>query len=88
MLWESWLTAIAPILGLTVPQAGIVLGLFFGAVFALLGGLISTENVTITMGIPAFMGILIFTYANWLPYFTGTAIALILALLIAKELSG
>ena len=88
MLWESWLTAIAPILGLTTAQAGNVLGLFFCAVFALLGGLISTENVTITMGIPAFMGMLIFTYANWLPYFTGSAIALILALLIARELSG
>jgi len=57
-------------------------------VFAFLGGLISTENVTITMGIPAFLAVLIFTFANWLPYFTGSAIALIIALLIARELSG
>ena len=88
MLWESWISSIAPILSLTTAQAGVILGLFFSAVFALLGGLISTENVTITMGIPSFFGVLIFTYANWLPYFTGSAIALIMALLIAKELSG
>ena len=88
MLWSDWLTAIAPILGVTVGEAGIILGLLFSAVFALLGGLISTDNVTISMGIPAFMGILIFTFANWLPYFTGSAIALIIALLIARELSG
>ena len=87
MLWSEWLTAIAPILGVTVGEAGIILGLLFSAVFALLGGLISTDNVAISMGIPAFMGILIFTFANWLPYFTGSAIAMILALLIARELS-
>jgi len=40
------------------------------------------------MGIPAFFGCLIFTYAAWLPYFTGGAISLIIALLVAKELSG
>ena len=88
MLWSEWLTAIAPILGLTAGEAGIVLGLLFSMVFALLGGLISADNVTISMGIPALLGILIFTYANWLPYFTGSAIALILALLIAWRLSG
>ena len=88
MLWSEWLTAIAPILGVTVGEAGVILGLLFSAVFSLLGGLISTENVTITMGIPSFFGVLIFTYANWLPYFTGSAIAIIIALLIARELSG
>ena len=88
MLWEDWLTAIAPILSLTVNQAGIVLGLLFTVVFALLGGLITQKNVTISMGIPALMGLLIFTYAAWLPYFTGSAIALIVALLVARELSG
>ena len=88
MLWEDWLTTIAPILSLTVNQAGIILGLLFSVVFALLGGLITQKNVTISMGIPALMGLLIFTYAAWLPYFTGSAIALIVALLVARELSG
>ena len=88
MLWEDWLTTIAPILSLTVNQAGIILGLLFSVVFALLGGLITQKNVAISMGIPALMGLLIFTYAAWLPYFTGSAIALIVALMIAKELSG
>lgn len=88
MLWEPWLTAIAPILGLTVAQAGVVLGLLFSAVFGLCGGLINDEKVVISMGIPAFFGIMIFTYAAWLPYFTGGAIALIIALVVARELSG
>lgn len=88
MLWEDWLTAIAPILGLTVAQAGIVLGLIFSAVFGLCGGLINDERVVISMGIPTFFGLLIFTFAAWLPYFTGGAIALIIGLLVARELSG
>lgn len=87
MLWESWLTAIAPILGLTVQQAGIILGLLFSAVFGLLGGLINDDNVVISMGFPTFLGLLIFTFAAWLPYFTGGAIALIIALAVARELS-
>ena len=88
MLWEDWLTAIAPILGLTVTQAGIVLGLLFSAVFGLCGGLLNSEKVVISMGIPSFFGIMIFTYAAWLPYFTGGAMALIIALVVARELSG
>ena len=88
MLWEPWLTAIAPILGLTVPQAGIVLGLLFSAVFGLCGGLLNSEKVVISMGLPSFFGIMIFTYAAWLPYFTGGAMALIIALVVARELSG
>ena len=88
MLWSEWLTAIAPILGLTVDQAGIILSLVFTVAASLCGGLINDDKVVISMGLPAFMVILVFTYANWLPYFTGSAIALILALLIAKEVSG
>lgn len=88
MLWVEWLTAIAPILGLTVDQAGIVLGLVFTVVFALCGGMINDDNVTMSMGLPGLLGLLLFTYAQWLPYFTGGAIALIVALLIAWRLSG
>jgi hypothetical protein len=88
MLWSDWLTTIAPILGVTVDQAGILLGLFFPGIFALCGGLAVPDHPVISMGVPAFLGVLIFTYAAWLPYFSGGAIALILALLVARELSG
>lgn len=88
MLWVEWLTSIAPILGLTADQAGIVLGLVFTVVLALCGGMISQRNVSISMGLPALLGLLLFTYAQWLPYFTGGAIALVVALLIAWRLSG
>ncbi len=90
MLWEPWLTSIAPILNLTAEQAGVFLGLLFPVVFALCGGMIASgfyQQPAVSMGIPAFLGILIFTYANWLPYFLGAAIAMALALIIAKELS-
>lgn len=88
MLWGEWLATIAPILGVTTAQAGILLGLFFPLIFSLCGGLTAPKYPVISMGIPAFFGILVFTYAAWLPLFTGTAIALIVALLVARELSG
>ncbi len=87
MLWSEWLTAVAPVLGLTVDQAGIILSLVFAMAAALCGGLINDDKVVISMGLPALLGILVFSYAGWMPSFTGGAIALILALLIAWRLS-
>lgn len=88
MLWEAWLTAIAPILGVTVGQAGIVLGLLFSVVFGLCGGLLAPDHITISMGIPTFLVLVLFTYAQWLPLYTGSALALVIALFVARELSG
>ena len=88
MLWESWIASIAPILSLTTAQAGVVLGLLFSVVFGLCGGLLAPKNIAISMGIPTFLGLVLFTYAQWLPLFTGSALALVIALFVARELSG
>ncbi len=88
MLWESWISSIAPILNLTTAQAGVVLGLLFSVVMGLCGGLLAPDHIAISMGIPTVLGLVLFTYALWLPIFTGSALALIIALLVAKELSG
>ena len=88
MLWEPWITSIAPILSLTTAQAGVVLGLLFSVVFGLCGGLLAPDHITISMGIPTVLGLVLFTYAQWLPLFTGSALALVIALFVARELSG
>ena len=88
MLWESWIASIAPILSLTTAQAGVVLGLLFSVVFGLCGGLLSPGHIAISMGIPTVLGLVLFTYAQWLPLFTGSALALVIALFVARELSG
>lgn len=88
MLWESWISSIAPILSLTTAQAGVVLGLLFSVVFGLCGGLLSPRHIMISMGIPTFLGLVLFTYAAWLPLYTGSALALVIGLFVARELSG
>lgn len=88
MLWESWITSIAPILSLTTAQAGVILGLLFSVVIGLCGGLLAPKHIAISMGIPTLLGLVLFTYALWLPLFTGSALALVIALLVARELSG
>jgi hypothetical protein len=88
MLWESWIASIAPVLSLTTAQAGVVLGLLFSVVIGLCGGLQAPDHITISMGIPTLLGLVLFTYAQWLPLFTGSALALVIALFVAKELSG
>ena len=88
MLWEAWLASIAPVLSLTTAQAGVVLGLLFSVVIGLCGGLQAPDHIAISMGIPTFLGLVLFTYAQWLPLYTGSALALVIALFVARELSG
>lgn len=88
MLWESWITSIAPILSVTTAQAGVILGLLFSVVIGLCGGLLAPDHIAISMGIPTFLGLVLFTYSQWLPLFTGSALALVIALFVARELSG
>lgn len=88
MLWETWLASIAPVFGLTTAQAGVVLGLLITLIFALAGGVLQPDHVVVSMGIPTLLGLILFTYANWLPTWTGSALAIVIAGLIAGKISG
>ena len=88
MLWEVWLASIAPVFGLTTAQAGIVLGLIITLIITLAGGVIAPDYPGMSMGVPALFGLILFTYAGWLPTWTGSAMAILVAGIIAATIAG
>ena len=84
MVWEDWLASVAPILGTTTTQAGVIMSLIFTFVFVLMGGLVAPKKGTeVGMSITALFFTFLFTYVEWYPIWTGTALSLILAFLTA-----
>ena len=80
MVWEDWLAAAAPILGVTTSQAGVILALLFTFIFVLMAGLVTPKKGG-PFGI-AFTGLIFtffFTYVEWYPIWTGTALSLVAA---------
>ena len=88
MVWEAWLTAIAPSLDVTASQAGIIIS--FLVIFAgvLMVAMAAPKHASVGMSVAAFIGALFFTYISWLPVWTGTALSLILAIIVALVLKG
>ena len=86
MVWEAWLTAIAPSLDVTASQAGIIIS--FLVIFAgvLMVAMAAPKHASVGMSVTAFIGALFFTYVSWLPVWTGTALSFVLAIIVALVL--
>lgn len=83
MVWEDWLASAAPFLGVTTSQAGVILALLFTFVFILMAGLAAKKKAELGMSITALIFTFFFTYVEWYPIWTGTALSLVLAMLTA-----
>ena len=83
MVWEDWLASVAPILGTTTTQAGVILALLFTFVFVIMAGLASPKHAEVGFSITALIFTFFFTYVAWYPIWTGTAMSLVLAMLTA-----
>ena len=83
MVWEDWLAAAAPILGVTTSQAGVILALLFTFIFVIMAGLASPKHAEVGFSITALIFTFLFTFVEWYPIWTGTALSLVLAMLTA-----
>ena len=83
MVWEDWLASVAPILGVTTTQAGVILALLFTFIFILMAGLVAPKQAEVGMSITALIITFLFTFVEWYPIWTGTALSLVLAMLTA-----
>ena len=85
VVWSDWLEAAGTALGMTTTQAGVFLSLaiIISIVVALA---ISTRGRRIleSSSLCVLLGLILFTYMGWLPLWTGSALALVTALFIAK----
>lgn len=85
VVWTDWLESAGTALGMTTVEAGIFVSLavIISIVLALA---ISTRGRAIleSSSVTTLMGLILFTYMGWLPLWTGSALALVVALFIAK----
>ena len=88
MVWEDWLTAIAPSLGVTASQAGILISFLMIFAAVLMVAIAAPKHASVGISTTAFIGALFFTYVAWLPVWTGTALSFILAIIVALVLKG
>ena len=85
VVWEDWLIAAGTALGMTTVEAGIFVGL--ATIMSIVMGLaIATKGRRIleSSSLTVLMGLILFTYMGWLPLWTGSALALVTSLFIAK----
>ena len=80
MVWEDWLASVAPILGTTTTQAGVILALLFTFIFMVMSALAAPKHANTGIPLVALIFTFLFTYTEWYPIWTGTALSLVLSL--------
>jgi len=88
VVWTDYLTSIADAIGTTATEAGMIFSLIFtmGIIIVVI---IATKGrkPQVTMPLSAFFPTILFTFMGWYPIWTGSAIALVLAIFIAYVFS-
>ena len=89
VMWSDWLKAVASGMGSTSSQAGVVIFLIFIIGISMFI-LIATRGRKsgLTVGLSSFLGLILFTFIGWLPLFTGSVMAIVVALMMAKFIAG
>ena len=89
VMWSDWLEAIASGMGSTSSQAGVVISLIF-IIGINIFVLIATRGRKsgLTVGLTSLLGLILFTFIGWLPLFTGSLLAIVVSLLLAKFVAG
>lgn len=89
VMWSDWLEAIASGMGSTSSQAGVVISLIFIigiSIFILIAT--RGRQSGLTVGLTSLLGLILFTFIGWLPLFTGSLLAIVLSLLLARFVAG
>ena len=87
-MWSPWLNSIAPSFDISAANLAIFLSLVFSMFFLFLGLLITNGRApTISGGFPFIAGLVIFTFMEWLPIWTGAALALFASGIIGYAIS-
>lgn len=89
VMWSEWLEAVASGMGSTSSQAGVIISFIFIIGISMFI-LIATRGRKsgLTVGLSSFLGLILFTFIGWLPLFTGSVLAIVISLLMAKFIAG
>ena len=88
VVWTDYLISIADAIGTTATEAGMIFSFIFtmGIIIVVV---IATKGrkPQVTMPLSAFFPTILFTFMGWYPLWTGSVIALVLAIFIAYVFS-
>jgi len=89
VMWSDWLEAVASGMGSTSSQAAVIISLIFIIGISMFI-LIATRGRKsgLTVGLSSFLGLILFTFIGWLPLFTGSVLAIVVSLMMAKFVAG
>jgi exosortase/archaeosortase len=76
-------------MGVTQTEAGVILSLVFTSCIVIIIVIGSKgKSLEYTTPIGSLLGLVFFTYIGWLPLWTGSALALVVAIFLGKVISG
>lgn len=89
VIWADWLEACGTALGTSTTEAGTIMSLVL-IISLILSIAIATRGRRIieSSSMACLLGLMLFTFIGWLPLWTGSALALVTSLFIAKYVGG
>lgn len=89
VIWSDWLNSASLAMEVTATQAGVIMSLIFTVVIIIVI-VIGSKGRALAISTPlgAVLGVLLFTFLGWLPLWTGSVLALVLAIFLGKTISG
>jgi len=89
VIWADWLEAVGTAMGTTTVEAGTMLSLIIIISLVLAIGIATKGKMLVTSSsMVSMLGLILFTYMGWLPLWTGSALALVVSIFIAKYVAG
>ena len=89
VIWADWLEAVGTAMATTTVEAGTILSLVIIISLVLAIGIATKGKMLVTSSsMVSLMGLILFTYMGWLPLWTGSALALVVSIFIAKYVAG
>lgn len=89
VIWADYLATVADFMGTTGAQAGVILSLVITTSLGL-AILIATRGrkAEFTIPVATLLVTVFFTFVGWYPIWTGSVLALVLAIFVGKIISG
>lgn len=89
VVWSDWLLSASVAMNVTQVEAGVILSLLFTLVLLIIVVVGSKgKSLEITTPLSTLLGLVFFIFLGWLPLWTGSAIALVVAIFLGKSISG
>lgn len=89
VIWSDYLTNAGTWMGVTATQAGVMLSMAI-TLAVVMTILIATrgKKAEITVPVGSLFTTVLFTFMGWYPIWTGSVLALVLAIFVGKVISG